>query len=288
MGDNGAGDSLAYIFCMRKVVAQQVLRRVMPDRVRTAVGTWMLNLASRRWPMLKAYLTALRGKIPEDMWRMGEYCVYSHDGRRIYAPWNAAMVFLEIFEDEVYEQVWRPGLGEVVLDIGAYVGMFTVKASLAVGDAGKVIAVEPHPRYYGLLISNCHGLGNVETVKKAVAAEYGRCRRLYSARAAGADTLVGGTSEYIEVGTITLDELVSELGLSRLDFIKLDAEGAELNVLKGGKETLKKGTRLAIAIYHTSEDGRRSLECVTALLEDAGYRMTVNRGLRSYVYAEKI
>lgn len=261
------------------------VRKVVPDRVRTAVGVWSLNMASRSWPVLKMYLMALRGRVPDSMGLDKRYCLYDYDGRRIIAPRNASGVFWEIFEDGVYDVLWGFEAGDVVLDIGAYVGMFTVKAALAYDKGCRVIAVEPNPSHYALLEYNCRGL-DVTLVPKALMAKEG-VRKLYAGRAAGADSLIIRHGGCIDVEVTTLDQLVSDLGLDHIDFIKLDAEGAELHVLNGGRKTLERGCRLAISVYHTTEEGRASLSGVIGLLEDWGYTVVVRQGLRSYVYAKK-
>ena len=263
-----------------------VIRKVVPHRLAITVGVWAINQASRNWPMLKWYLTILHGKPPANMGMYNGYCYYDYGDRTILAPYNAAGVFLEIFQDEVYEQVWKPEPGQTVLDIGAYVGMFTVKASTLVGEEGRVIAIEPSPENYDLLARNCEALFNVTLVKKAVMATTGT-GRLYYSKSAAANSLVIRWKRYVEVETITLDELVEELGLDKVDMIKLDAEGAELEVLKGATETLRKGTRLAIAAYHTTAEGRRELEELREFLYLSDYTLYDAKGLRSYIYAEK-
>lgn len=263
-----------------------VIRKVVPHRLAITVGVWAINQASRRWMLLKWYLTILHGKPPENMGLVNGYCYYDYGERRILAPRNAAGVFLEIFQDEVYERVWKPKEGEVVLDIGAYVGMFTVKAAKLVGKTGKVIAIEPSPENYELLARNCEGLDNVTLVKKAVMSWTGT-GRLYYSKSAAANSLITRWKRHIGVETITLDSLIEELGLGKVDIIKVDAEGAELEVLTGAYKALAKGTRLVIAAYHTAANGRAEIAQVAAALGRANYRVIQCQGLRSYLYAEK-
>ena len=263
-----------------------VIRMVIPHKLRISVGVWAINMASHNWSLLKLYLFILHGKHPENMGLTGNHCYYDYDGRRILAPKNAAGVFMEIFQDEVYEQVWKLKPGDVVLDIGAYVGMFAVKASRIVGEEGRVIAIEPSPENYELLRYNCRGLSHVTLVKKAIMAENG-IGKLYYSKSAAANSLITKWKKYIEVETITLDDLVAELKLDRIDLIKIDAEGAELDVLKGAQKVLARGTRLVIAAYHTAPNGETEIFQVVKTLRKANYDGICNVGLRSYVYAEK-
>ena len=263
-----------------------IIRATVPHRVRITVGIWVINQASRTWATLQLYMGLLHGKFPKNMGIEDRYCYYNHDGKRVRAPRNAAGVFMEIFQDEVYEQVWEPGEGDTVLDIGAYVGMFAVKAAGKVGLSGRVIAIEPCPDNYRLLDWNCEGLANVTLVQKAVMAENG-IGKLYYSRSPAANSLVTPWKKYVEVETITLDRLLTDLQIDKVDFVKLDAEGAELAVLSGAARLLAQGTRLVIAAYHTAPNGKAELSQLTELLEKAGYTVQQKRGLRSYLHAEK-
>lgn len=263
-----------------------VIRKVVPRKLAISVGVWAIHQASRNWVVLKWYLTILHGTLPKNMGLANGYCYYDYEERRILAPRNAAGVFLEIFQDEVYERVWKPKEGDVVLDIGAYVGMFTVKAAKLVGETGKVIAIEPSPENYELLAQNCEGLDNVVLVKKAIMSWTGP-GRLYYSKSAAANSLVTRWKRHIEVETITLDSLIEELGLDKVDIIKIDAEGAELEVLTGAYKALAKGTRLVIAAYHTAPNGKAEIAQVDAALRRVNYRVIQCRGLRSYLHAEK-
>ena len=264
-----------------------IIRAVMPHRIRITVGRWSIDQASRSWTTLAWYLTILHGRRPKNMGIANGYCYYDFGDRRILAPQNAAGIFMETFVGEAYERVWRPEEGDTVLDIGAYVGMFTIKASKAVGPTGRVIAIEPSPENYALLKRNCKGLGNVTLIRKAIWSSNG-VERLYYSKSPAANSLVTSWKDYVEVETTTLDNLMRELGLDNVDFIKLDAEGAELDVLKGAGETMSKGTRIVIAAYHTAPNGEAEIEQVAELLGKAGYTATQRRGLRSYLHAERI
>lgn len=263
-----------------------IIRIFVPSKLRITLGVWSINLASHYWVTLKAYLTILHGKPPINMGLTKTQCYYDYRGHRIFAPKNAAGVFLEIFQDCTYEQVWQPQPGDTVIDVGAYVGMFTVKASDAVGQSGRVIGIEPCPETFKTLRQNSKHCHNVRLVKKAIMSQTGR-GKLYYSKSAAANSMVTQWGKYVEVDTITLDELVKSLGLGKVDFIKMDAEGAELDVLKGATGTLKRGTRLVIAAYHTTEDGKREINAVANYLKSVGYKVIYKKGLRSYIHAEK-
>lgn len=261
------------------------LRKVLPRKLRITLGLWTIDQVSRSELLLKTYLALLYGNPMAELRLDGEHCYYDHKGRTMVGLRTDARVFMEMFEDEVYEQVWRPNEGDVVIDIGAYVGMFTVKSSLAIGASGKVVAVEPCAENYELLSRNCEGLSNVVLVKKAVMAESGHARMYYTDSMV-ANSLITEGKRYTEVETITLDELVRELKLDKVDIVKMDVEGAAIEVLKGAKEVLARGTKLAIAAYHTAPNGKPELEQLRVALQDAGYETTQADWTEDYLYAE--
>ena len=135
--------------------------------------------------------------------------------------------------------------GAIVLDIGAFVGTHTVAFSRAAGSHGKVYALEPQPFVFALLKQNIeqNRLRNVTPLRAGAAARSGKMEvdlpdyaspanfagvRLTPARATGP---LEGTKS-VEVVT------VDSLGLKRCDLIKVDAEGMDLEVIRGAQETI--------------------------------------------------
>ena len=130
--------------------------------------------------------------------------------------------------------------GDIVIDCGAHVGVFSAKA-LSRG-AAKVIAIEPQPRNLECLRRNFPSEledGRLVLVPKAVWSSEGTMELDVNAFNPAASSLLEGQGTgKIEVPLTTIDLLVAELGLSRVDFIKLDIEGAEREALKGAKDTI--------------------------------------------------
>ena len=132
--------------------------------------------------------------------------------------------------------------GDIVIDCGAHVGVFTAKA-FSLG-AAKVIAVEPQPRNLECLRRNFPAEledGRLVLVPKAVWSSEGTMKMNSNAFNPAASSLVKpGDGGEIEVPVTTIDLLVADLELSRVDFIKLDIEGAEPEALKGAKDTIQR------------------------------------------------
>lgn len=142
---------------------------------------------------------------------------------------------------------------DVVLDCGAHIGLFAVKAAMF---CSHVVAVEPSSCNFDLLQRNImlNGLRKkVTPIKKAVAARSGLRIPLYLSKSGAWNSILPKAIKTgIEiVETVSVDDLSHELGL-RFDSIKIDVEGAELEVLKGGSEALKHA-REVIMEYHSEK-----------------------------------
>jgi FkbM family methyltransferase len=144
------------------------------------------------------------------------------------------------------DKVLKPGM--VFVDVGANDGYYTLFAARRTGPGGRVLAVEPSSRERGNLERNVarNALTNVTVLPVALGAESGKADlRLAQGKHSGHNTLGnfandGVLAESVEtVEVVTLDRVGSDLGLDRLDIIKIDVEGAEASVIAGGREILK-------------------------------------------------
>ncbi|MDZ7887760.1 MAG: FkbM family methyltransferase [Pseudomonas sp.] len=132
--------------------------------------------------------------------------------------------------------------GATAVDIGANIGLTSLALSGICHD-GKVIAIEPVPRTFELLNKNLveTGAPNVSTFNVAVGAGEGSVSMYVDERNLATSFVVdidSGSSQ--EIPMTSLDSLVSRLAIERLDFIKMDVEGCELEVLKGAENTLNR------------------------------------------------
>lgn len=166
--------------------------------------------------------------------------------------------------------------GDIVLDCGAHVGTYTRAALLA--GAKLVVAIEPAPENLECLrrtFASEIADGRVIICPKGVwDREENRVMSLHP-EGSGRDSVVfrySQSRQQIIVPLTTIDKLVTELQLGRVDFVKMDIEGAEQRALAGARETLAKfKPRLAISGYHLPDDAVRIPEVV--LRAQPGYRL---------------
>ncbi len=151
---------------------------------------------------------------------------------------------LGIYEPEtaaVFKRYLTKGM--TVLDIGANFGYYTWLASGLVGEQGSVLSFEPEPANYELLEANIKrwNKDNIVLFEKAVSEHVGHAVLQVSGKG-GCHSLVAkanSTGREIEVDTVSVDALAEEERLDRVDFIKIDIEGAELLAFKGMKKTIE-------------------------------------------------
>jgi FkbM family methyltransferase len=131
--------------------------------------------------------------------------------------------------------------GHTFVDVGANLGFYTRMASSLVGEVGQVYAFEPMPAAYRLLRMNTADLINV-TLHDDALSDCEGVGEFYVRDHGDASSLVSdGAGRPIQVTLTTLDKKLSpeEIGSRRIDFIKIDVEGAELSVLRGALKTIQ-------------------------------------------------
>ncbi len=186
-------------------------------------------------------------------------------------PWDLAEQERDIYGTG--ERAVRAG--DIVLDCGANVGVYTRKA-LAAG-AKTVVAIEIAPENLECLRRNFAEevkAGRVIIYPKGVWDKDDVITLTVDPQNSAADTVVmspENAQKGPQVPLTTIDKIVAELKLDRVDYIKMDIEGAERNALKGGQETIAKfHPRMALSAYHRPDDPVKIPEVVSAAW--SGYR----------------
>ncbi|PZR34812.1 FkbM family methyltransferase [Caulobacter segnis] len=188
---------------------------------------------------------------------------------------NATSKGLEPGTSDVLRRLVRPGMA--VADVGANIGLLTLVMAHAVGPGGKVIAFEPEatPRSNLEKMKHLNGLSWVEVRDQAVGREAGRLTFHVS-------EVIGHSSLYalpdaeaartVEVEVVRLDDVAPA---KRLDIVKIDVEGAELDVLAGMKGVIAKSPDLAIIAEfgpeHLARVGQTPAQWFKAFA-DAGFK----------------
>lgn len=182
-----------------------------------------------------------------------------------------------------YSRLVRPGM--TVLDIGANIGAHTLPLARLVGPTGRVVAIEPTDWAVGRLRRNLQlneNLANIVTVRQAMLvaqADDALPDALYSSWPLHErdvhPILRAQVKSTAGAKTLTLDQLAEAEGSGRIDFIKLDVDGHECRVLRGGTQTLTRdhpAIVIELSPYILAEAGD-SFDELLALLYARGYRL---------------
>lgn len=172
----------------------------------------------------------------------------------------------------------RPPPGGVVMDLGGNIGATAVYLAQTVGPAGRVIVYEPDEDNLRVLRANLelNGQPRVDVVPLGLWNK----EDTLTFHAGGGYTSSFQPTNYIaaeparyrtlRVPVTTVDREVERLGLPRLDLIKIDIEGSEVQALEGARETLRRFRPDLVVECHTVE-GQSTEAAVLRLLREAGY-----------------
>lgn len=150
-------------------------------------------------------------------------------------------------------------IGDIIIDAGANIGSHTIAYARAVGETGKVLAFEPNPRAYECLLYNMNpfpwvscflsGLGDSMAWHSVNQHENAGMAWLNSA-SSGKDVVI----------TNTIDRIIFQNDYKRLNYIKIDCEGFEVEILEGGKDAIEKYKPLMLIEINRGALARRGFD----------------------------
>lgn len=207
----------------------------------------------------------------ENWLRMPMVYTDQYDLQYVLYPGQNAQVYLEnhgnyeVAETRFCLRFVRPGM--LALDVGAHIGLYTLLLAKSVGDTGQVHAFEAESKNYQRLATNValNRFDNVTLSHSAVYSESGQVQlnvfpeSVNAWHSLGCPTLLDpyhpgealSPVEQQEVVAVTLDDYCRSAGIEHVDLLKIDVEGAELDVLKGAKRLLGAG-RIAAVLFEVS------------------------------------
>ena len=169
--------------------------------------------------------------------------------------------------------------GDVALDIGANLGLISWRLAKQVGAAGQVHSFEPNPAmqaYIEATLARNPALP-VRLHRVALGAEAAVLSLTIPKENAGAASFVSvngrEVDHCVEVPVMTLDQFLADRGIDRVDFIKIDVEGFEAEVLRGGTGMLRNMRPRAIVFEENGAIDGAELPAAFRILQAAGYEI---------------
>lgn len=161
--------------------------------------------------------------------------------------------------------------GDIVIDIGANIGEFSRSV---VDRASRLIAIDPDPYVYEALSRNLNGFSNVAVMQRAMSEADSEVEFYLSTKNADSSLLQPTQfSETVTVQAVRLDKLIEEQGIERVDFLKIEAEGWEPEILAGATRTLGITRKIAVDAGPERQGQNTSHEVITTLKE-AGFEVS--------------
>jgi FkbM family methyltransferase len=160
------------------------------------------------------------------------------DYPKAYHPFIKECLIYDVYRTDLLRH------GDIVADLGAAVGEFTIKASKRVGSGGLVIAIEPNPKDFELLCKNAetNGCDNVIPINKGV-----------GSISVERDLSFWGRDFRAKIDT--LGKIIKDIGITKdLNFIKMDIEGAETDVAQIDIDILRKADVISIELHNTKSE----------------------------------
>jgi FkbM family methyltransferase len=257
-----------------------ILDRLEPRDIR-----WM-RICLKHWPLPRGKGILMRLFKPR--LRNRDFLMQVEPGIMVPADLEDYIIywcFVHGYETDPAVQLSRALIhqGDTVVDVGANIGLWTMGAARQAGQEGRLHAFEPVPENFTRLIANLNlngfDLNRVQCQQLSLSDRSGRTVFYLSTNGnsgMGALAQRDGVNRPIETRLIALDDYCEKHSISRVDFIKIDVEGAELLVLRGAKGVLASAE--APAIVFEADDSLAasfgsSSSAVKTLLAEKGYEI---------------
>lgn len=192
----------------------------------------------------------------------------------------------EVWKKRVYEQEGlRIGKKDVVIDIGAHLGAFTVYAAKR-ATLGRVFSFEPSKANFLLLKENVrlNNLHNVSHHRVGVAGKKQKIKLYLDPISTARNSCYLKSKRYELINCLSLKDVFEKHKIKKCDFLKIDCEGAEYDILKKAPRNLYRLISKIVLEYHDCPDWREQIRKIVTLLFRCGFIIKVSVSKRSGQY----
>src|SRR6266513_1432574 len=248
---------------------RKIVRALLPLRARTLLRRPLKNglLIFRAWCLFKTPGSLIRHYFNQTS--PSEKRIQLRNGRELNLSHHNldVVVLFQVF----CERIYPTDSNTVIVDIGANIGLFSLYAAFS--GAKTVYAFEPNREAYRCMLENI-GRNNLEKVivphNYAVTSKSNEVVTIPKTASPQNRIAYGNTNndEYESVNTVSLNDIVSKEGISRVDLLKMDCEGSEYDIIAGiNKSTFSKIGRIIVE-YHDGKTGE-----IAADLKQHGFKL---------------
>ncbi|MFT8245534.1 FkbM family methyltransferase [Roseomonas sp. BN140053] len=256
------------------------LRSLVPPPIRALPWRlpWVRSTDAYRQSPLRTWLRAARFTVWELAGR--ERALQTPDGVGFASMPNNFSSFALFVGGARDPLIWRflqrrlrPGA--IFVDAGANIGAYSLPVARLVGPTGRVVAFEAHPVTFGCLERGVamNGLPQVTALNLALGDRPGQVSMAFNTKNPGETHVTTAGTGGAEVRLVTLDAALAELGITRIDYLKIDVEGFELPVLRGARGIIAASPGVTVQTeledQHASRYGH-SVREIEALLRELG------------------
>lgn len=183
-------------------------------------------------------------------------------GRRYYSDDSYGLLGFQVMLKDFYEYYFIPSLKDpVIFDVGGHIGNFTLAANVFYKKS-KIYLFEPIKKTYNLAAVNLKEESNVQIYNIAIGDSDGKKKMYFdknelSISSFNADSIINqDRMESQEVVTIKLSTFIREHNIEKIDLLKIDVEGFELEVLRGSLDIMDRVHNIIIEV-HVNKEGKR-------------------------------
>jgi FkbM family methyltransferase len=254
---------------------KRILKMVPPVRlVHARLRSWSDEREGKRlFDNPDVYIRALNRKSE------GRVVLRTHDGLNLTIRQNVwdARIVREIFFDRPYVRRFTPPPGSTIVDIGGYIGDFSLYAAKYL-RAGRVIVYEPTVENFAILKQNIANNGYEDRIVAVHKAVGGSNKVLLNVQIQEGEEVHASAywyqgAEQRAISSVTLSELFDEHRLDSIDLLKIDCEGGEYDILAAVPDQLFERIRALVVEYHRIDGFEPQLDRMLSRLTALGYRL---------------
>jgi len=212
-----------------------------------------------------------------------------------FHPIKNLKLFVE--NHKFFTEYYNPKKNDIIFDLGSGLGQEMLYFSVKSGNKGKVISIEPDPRLYKVLkkIIFLNNLKNIKLYNKAFYYKNNEKIKFNLADDWMENTINQNKDsiKFINVKTVTLDYIIKNNKIKKIDFAKFNIEGAEKFLKKGNKKFLKICKNLAISCHDFIDDEKfKTFSLVKKILLENNFQIKKNKSknkvYKYHIYAKKL